>query len=216
MPYTLSPTSLNLMHDCPRCFWLELNKGIKRPCGIFPSLPSGMDRVLKTHFDCFRDKGKLPPELVKAGVDAALFSDKELLDEWRNYRKGLRFEDSEGNVLKGMVDNVLEKGGKLIVLDYKTRGFPIKEDSHSYYQLQMDVYTFLIQKAGFQTEDYAYLLFYHPDKVSENGEVVFHTDLVKVGVDANNAEKVFKEAIEMLKGEMPEGTPGCEYCGLRE
>ena len=33
-----------------------------RPRGIFPSLPSGMDRVIKTYFDHYR--GSLPPELV--------------------------------------------------------------------------------------------------------------------------------------------------------
>ncbi|GAI53572.1 unnamed protein product, partial [marine sediment metagenome] len=42
----LSPSALNLFLQCPRCFWLEKNKGIKRPRGIFPSLPSGMDSVI--------------------------------------------------------------------------------------------------------------------------------------------------------------------------
>ena len=30
---------------------------------LFRSLPSGMDGILKKHFDKFRDKGELPPEL---------------------------------------------------------------------------------------------------------------------------------------------------------
>ena len=63
MSYKLSPSSLCLMEDCPRCFWLQFNKNIRRPNGIFPSLPSGMDRVLKAHFDSFRDKNELPSEL---------------------------------------------------------------------------------------------------------------------------------------------------------
>ena len=33
------------MLECPRCFWLQIVKNIKRPQGIFPSLPSGMDQV---------------------------------------------------------------------------------------------------------------------------------------------------------------------------
>ena len=64
MPYKFSPSSLALLKDCPRCFWLHFNKNIRRPAGIFPSLPSGMDKILKIHFDNFRDKGKLPPEFV--------------------------------------------------------------------------------------------------------------------------------------------------------
>ncbi len=53
MAFKLSPSSLNLMQDCPRCFWLTQHKVWKRPAGIFPSLPSGMDRILKIHFDKF-------------------------------------------------------------------------------------------------------------------------------------------------------------------
>ena len=63
MPYMFSPSRLSLIKDCPRCFWLHFNKGIKRPEGIFPSLPNGMDKILKAHFDAFRDKEQLPPEL---------------------------------------------------------------------------------------------------------------------------------------------------------
>ena len=43
----LSPSALNVFNDCPRCFWLDKNKRMKQPRGIFPSLPSGMDKVLK-------------------------------------------------------------------------------------------------------------------------------------------------------------------------
>src|SRR3989344_4511673 len=93
MTYKFSPSSLSLLKDCPRCFWLNFNKNIKRPDSIFPSLPSGMDKILK-------------------------------------------------------------KGKKLIVLDYKTRGFPLKEDTHEHYQDQMDIYNFLLRKNGYETEDY--------------------------------------------------------------
>jgi hypothetical protein len=117
MPYTLSPSTLTLMKDCPRCFWLDLNKNIKRPAAAFPSLPAGMDRILKIHFDSFRDKNELPPELKKENIDAELFKDATLLEEWRNARKGLRYTDEEGNILKGAVDNVLQRNNKLIVLD---------------------------------------------------------------------------------------------------
>jgi hypothetical protein len=47
MAYKLSPSSLSLLKECPRCFWLQFNKGIRRPSTVFPSLPGGMDRILK-------------------------------------------------------------------------------------------------------------------------------------------------------------------------
>lgn len=211
MPYKFSPSSLKLLKECPRCFWIHFNKGIKRPGGPFPSLPSGMDMILKNYFDSFRDKGLLPPELDKL-TGVKLFDNVELLKVWRNNWKGIEWKDEEGNVLKGAVDNILQKGEKLIVLDYKTRGFPLNDNTHGYYQDQLDIYNLLLRKNGYETEDYAYLLFYHPDKVNENGDVVFNIDLIEVKVSVENAERIFKEAIEVLKGEMPEPAPECGFC----
>src|SRR3989344_6878804 len=199
MNYKLSPSSINLMLECPRCFWLQIVKGIKRPAAVFPSLPSGMDKILKEHFDRFMEKGELPPELKESECkDCKLFDDKEKLGVWRSNFKGVGFLDESGVLLHGAVDNILVKNSKLIVLDYKTRGFPLKEDTHEHYQIQMDLYNFLLRKNGYSTEDYTYLLFYYPNKVTETGEVVFDTRLIKIKTSAENGEKVFKKAIALL------------------
>ncbi|MCX6750872.1 MAG: PD-(D/E)XK nuclease family protein, partial [Candidatus Pacearchaeota archaeon] len=150
MPYKLSPSSLSLMHECPRCFWLDKHDVWKRPASIFPSLPSGMDGILKTHFDKFRDRGLLPPELRESECknECKLFDDSEKLKIWRNNLKGISWTDKNGNILHGAVDNLLQKGEKLIVLDYKTRGYPVKEDTAEHYQNQLDIYNFLLRKNG--------------------------------------------------------------------
>ncbi|MBU1005390.1 MAG: PD-(D/E)XK nuclease family protein [Nanoarchaeota archaeon] len=212
MPYKFSPSSLSLLKDCPRCFWLRFNKGIKRPEGIFPSLPSGMDKVLKEHFDRFMEKGELPPVLKDYDDNCKLFDDKELLKIWRSNFKGIQWKDEGDNLLRGAVDNILVKGKKLIVLDYKTRGFPLKDDTADHYQNQLDIYNFLLRKNNYETEDYSYLLFYHPKNVNENGDVIFNTDLVKMKIDVKNAEKILKNALTTLKGEMPEPSKECNYC----
>ena len=212
MTYKFSPSSLSLLKDCPRCFWLRFNKKINRPAGIFPSLPSGMDKILKVHFDKFMKKGELPPELQKFNGKLKLFDDEELLNVWRNNFRGIQWTDKKGNLFRGAVDNILVKGKKLIVLDYKTRGYPLKEDTHEHYQDQMDIYNFLLRKNDYQTEDYTYLLFYHPNKVHENGDVDFHADLVKIKVNIDNAKKIFKKAVDVLEGELPAPSDECEYC----
>ncbi len=215
MPYKLSSSTLNLMKECPRCFWLSEHRIWSRPAGIFPSLPSGMDGVLKKHFDKFMEKGKLPPELCDNSEckNVKLFDDKKLLEEWRNSRKGLWFEDKDGNILHGGVDNILvnKTNNKLIVLDYKTRGYPLKENTHEYYQDQLNIYNWLLEKLGYKTEDFAYLLFYYPKEVLETGEVVFDTTLKKMKVDIEGAEKLFNKAIKMLDEECPK--EGCMWCG---
>jgi len=212
LTFRLSPSALNLMKECPRCFWLHQRKVWRRPAGIFPSLPSGMDRILKIHFDKFMDKGELPPELCNEDdcSDMKLFKNKELLGIWQNNRKGIEWQDEEGNLLKGAVDNILVKNGKLIVLDYKTRGYPLKDNTHEYSQDQLDIYNFLLRKNGYQIEDHAFLLFYVPSEVTETGEVIFDTTLKKMKIDVENAEKIWKKALKLLNRECP--IEGCEWC----
>lgn len=214
--FKLSPSSIALMEECPRCFWLLEHKIWSRPAGIFPSLPSGMDRILKKHFDIFRDKGLLPPELCKQQhcENLKLFGsnakEKELLELWRNNRKGISIVDEQGNILRGAVDNILVKGKKLIVLDYKTRGFPLKEDTAEHYKNQLNIYNLLLKKNGYDTEDYSFLLFYIPKEVLDTGEVIFDTELVKMPVSIENAENLWKKALKLLNEPYP--GESCEWC----
>lgn len=220
MAYKLSPSSINIFLDCPKCFWLQIVKGIKRPEGIFPSLPSGMDGILKKHFDRFMEKGELPPEIKEYGLNNGyqLFADKAKLDIWRNNRTGIQYMDkTSGILLRGAVDNLLTKNKKLIVLDYKTRGYPVKEDTHTHYQAQMDIYNFLLKKNGHETEDYSYLLFYHPTHVQKTGEVIFETTLKKIQTSAKEGERIFKEAIKTIQSDKePKMKDNCAYCNYRE
>jgi predicted RecB family nuclease len=218
--YKLSPSSLSLMEECPRCFWLHHNKNKKRPESIFPSLPSGMDRILKNHFDKFRDKNQLPPELKENPEckNCKLFENKEKLEIWRNNFKGISWTDKEGNILHGAVDNLLIKGKKIIVLDYKTRGFALKEDTAEHYKHQLDIYNFLLRKNGYDTENYAFLLFYIPREVKETGEVIFDTRMIKIKTEIEEAEKLWKKALKLLAGPCPpkhtEKEEKCAWCEL--
>jgi len=201
------------MLECPRCFWLEKHKVWTRPAGVFPSLPGGMDRVLKKHFDKFMERGELPPEIREYGIEKGykLFDNKAKLEIWRNNRKGIQYMDkTSGILLMGAIDNLLTKKGKLVILDYKTRGYPLKEDTHEHYQAQMDIYNFLLRQNGYDTEDYTYLLFYYPKEVTETGEVIFDKKLIKMNTDAKRGGKYFEDAIKLLSEDCPKKT--CEWC----
>ncbi|MBI2040740.1 MAG: PD-(D/E)XK nuclease family protein [DPANN group archaeon] len=213
MQYKFSKSSLSLLKDCPRCFWLHFNKKIKHPSTIFPSLPSGMDAILKKHFDSYRERGELPPELQTLEKEnIKLFTDKKQLTIWQNNFKGIQWKDGHGNLFMGAVDDLLTKDRKIIVMDFKTRGFPKKDDTAALYQDQLDIYNFLLRKNGFETEDYGYLIFYHPLEVAKTGDVIFHKDLVKMKVDVKNAEKIFKQAVEVLDGPIPKSSEECGHC----
>lgn len=210
----LSPTSgLNLFLECPRCFWLRYNEKIHRPDIVFPSLPGGMDRIIKEYFDRYRKLGKMPPEL-EGKVKGALFSDQELLDRWRNWRQGLNFDDPVLEAtLTGALDDCILDDGFLIPLDYKTRGTAPKErDSEEYYQTQLDTYVFLLQKNGFPVREFAYLVYYFPERFFDGNLVKFSTEVVKLETDSQRAYRIFSEAIACLRGPIPKAHTDCSYC----
>lgn len=218
--YKLTVTGdIALFLQCKRCFWLSVVKGLKRPDNIFPSLPSGMDRILKEHFDRFAKIKELPPEIRQQDhlKDCCLFDDKNLLEAWRDAKRGLAYKDPQsGVILKGAIDNIIKKGEKLIVLDYKTRGYPLKENTHQYYQVQMDFYNFLLRKNGHDTEDFAFLLFYYPNKVTPTGEVIFDTTLKVIQTDVQKAIEILNQAIKTLQDKIPQRDPNCSYCEYKQ
>ena len=213
MKNTLSPTSLNLFAQCPTCFWHE-RKGLKKPKTPFPSLPNGLDRTIKTYFDRFRAECKLPPELQTL-KDFLLFPDQTRLDYWRNNFKGLTYTDKNGFTLRGAIDELLIKGQKKIILDFKTKSSPPGTDSSKYYELQLSLYTFLLLQNGYQVTNTAFLLYYYP--VQANGSLIqFQTQLVPVRIDVLEAQRIFEAAIQTLQQPQPPNNPNCQYCQYRK
>ena len=207
--YKLSPSSLNLFLDCKRCFWLHFN-GHKRPSGIFPSLPSGMDKVLKEYCLKLRKKGKMLPALKGKGFK---FFSSPLMKDWQNNFRGIQWKNEKLDVfLRGAVDEMLIKDGKLVVLDFKTRGYPCKEDTHKHYVLQINMYNLLLRKNNFKTADYGYLLFYYPKHVLAGNKIEFNTELKKMKVDVKMAESVLEKALKCLKGKEPKDEHECHWC----
>jgi len=191
-----------------------MNKKIKRPRGIFPSLPSGMDIVIKSYFDTYRKKNLLPPEL-EGKVEGKLFSDELLLKKWRSWRAtNLTYEDKKlGATLSGALDDCLVDNGFYVPLDYKTKGFePTREQSYQFYKLQLDCYCLMLEENGYKTNGKAYLVYYFPKSVSAKGKVSFEVMPFEIKTDFNNSRKIFEEAVKLLKEPLPKTNPDCEYC----
>jgi CRISPR/Cas system-associated exonuclease Cas4 (RecB family) len=224
-PIKISPSGISYLMECPRCLWLQVNENVRRPRGIFPSLPGGMDLVIKSYFDKYR--GSLPPELERQ-IDGVLMDDVSLLNRWRNWRIGLEYQDKERDaVLCGALDDCVTRDQKVgpknqtfyMPLDYKTRGFPPQEGaSEIYYQHQLDAYTLLLSENGKRVGDYAYLVYYYPKEVKERGEVQFEVKPVKIQTDTERIRKMFRDAVDLLRGELPKehgiyanGSATCEF-----
>ena len=213
-PIQLSPHSLNLFFDCPACFWLEKRQGIKRPEPYPFDLNTAVDLLLKEEFDEYRRKNRPHPLLVSRKVPAKLFSNQKLLDEWRNNQMGLHYYDEDLDAtLFGAVDDILEfKDGKLAPLDYKSTGVPVPK-VYDRFQVQMDVYTYLLEKKGYQTPRKGYLAFYVVEK--KNGfkdKLPFKKELHVIETDPSDVHDIFRDAVKHLRSDtMPPHSRDCQY-----
>ena len=210
----LSPNSLNLFLECQHCFWLDKNMGIKRPPPYPYALNSAVDALLKEEFDTYREK-KLPHPLLKEnGIKAHLFGNQKLLNQWRNNLAGIRYFDEELEAtLFGAVDDVLEfADGKIAPLDYKSTG-STAANVYDRFQLQLDTYTFLMEKNGYKTPHKGYLAFYIVDK--SRGfidRLPFRKEIVEIETNPADVYDIFKDAVTVLRSDKPpEHSSDCQF-----
>ena len=201
----LSPSSLNLFLECPRCFWLYLNRKIERPRIPVATITTGLDRVVKEYFDIYRTKNILPP-ILKGKVPGKLISNLP--------KKGwLEYLDTKVNAkLGGYLDECLDLGSSFYAaLDHKTRG-SAPSQIHSSYQLQMDAYTFLLEQNKFSTKRIAYIVYYFPNKINENNNFIFEVSVKEIKTNPERVKKVFYEAINIIRGPIPKINESCNFC----
>lgn len=213
-PLQLSPNSLNLYYECQLCFWLEKSQGIRRPQPYPYALNAAVDLLLKEEFDKYRKKKELHPLLIAHNIPAKLFSKQKLLDEWRNNFKGIRYYDASLDAtLFGALDDVLEfSDGRLAPLDYKSTGSKVPK-VYDRFQLQMDIYTFLLEKNGYKTVRKGCLAFYVVDKENGfDGKLPFKKEIQLIDTDPSYVQGVFAEAVNLLRKEAPREHSGeCQY-----
>ena len=215
----ISPSGVSSLLECPRCLWLQINEDKKRPRGIYPSLPDGMDNVFKKYFDEYRARGEMPPE-IDGKVAGRLFDDARLLHQWREFnfgRGGIRTEIPEYDMtVAGAIDDlVIAPDGAFVPFDFKTRGYPLKEDTHEHYRTQLDLYALLFERNGHEPADYGYLLFFWP-RAYGMGMANFKTELIKMDISPSRGMSVLKKVHDIVTGPKPERHERCEYCLYRE
>ena len=201
----LSPNSLNLFLECPHCFWLDKNLGVKRPPPYPYALNSAVDELLREEFDAYRKREIPHPLLRENNIKARLFPNQKLLNQWRNNFAGIRFFDPDLQAtLFGAVDDVLEfDDGKIAPLDYKSTGSSAA-NVYDRFQLQLDTYTFLMDKNGFGTPRKGYLAFYIVDKSKGFiDRLPFRKELVEVETSPADISLIFKDAVLALRSAAP-------------
>ena len=163
----LSRSKIDLFVECPRCLYLDVARGVRRPSGPPFTLNNAVDALMKAEFDTYRAAGKPHPLFEPAGIDAVPFIHPEL-DRWRHNFTGVRWKDPETDwTLFGAIDDLwLSSGGELIVADYKATAraeVPTTERLYPSYQRQMDVYQFLVRRQGFEVSDRGWFVYANGD-----------------------------------------------------
>lgn len=196
---------------------MQVNEDLRRPQGPFPSLPGGMDAVLKTFTDGHRTRGTLPPELAGT-TKGKLYPNQEKLDRWRDALRGdLRYADQTlGVEVIGGVDDLLEEGGALTPLDFKTRGWAVKEDTHRHYEHQLDLYAWLLEKLGEKVSGRGILLFFSPTAYEGKGSARFRVEPVVLKTDVARAQALLERAVKTSNGPLPTKHADCSFCRYRD
>jgi CRISPR/Cas system-associated exonuclease Cas4 (RecB family) len=210
----LSRSKLELLFDCPRCFWLDVKKGVHRPFGAPYTINNAIDYLLKKEFDEHRKNGTAHYLITRERIDAIPFMHADI-DKWRHNFTGIQYHHKETDFLVfGAVDDVwVDSKGNLIVVDYKASG--AKEgELYDSYKRQMEVYQWIFRQNGFQVLNRGYFVYCRVNKDNGFAKGKLSFDIKVQPYDGNSdwVESKLQEAKKILENKEPERPETCKYC----
>lgn len=223
--FKISRSKIDLFLECPRCFYLDIRLGIKRPPGFPFTLNNAVDGLLKKEFDIHRAKQTHHPLLKKYGLDAVPFQ-HEKIEEWRDsLRRGIQYHHSPTNlVIRGGIDDIwIDKDGKLLIVDYKATSkktdVNLDADWQIVYKRQMEIYQWLFRKNNFDVSDTGYFVYVNgkTDREAFDGKLEFDVSLLPYTGSDDWIEGTIEQIYKCLNDERtPTAGKECDYCPYRE
>lgn len=217
----LSRSKIDLYLNCPKCFYLDVKKRVKRPPGFPFTINSEIDRLLKNEFDIHRAKHTTHPLMKAYGVEAVPFEHPKM-DEWRDsLRRGITYPFPETDlIITGGVDDIwVNQGGQLIIVDYKATAkvgeVNLDADWQIGYKRQMEIYQWLFRKNGFEVAETGYFVYCNGRTTQESfdAKLEFDIKLIPYRGNPNWVDGTVKEIWQCLCSEIiPDQNPDCEYC----
>jgi len=210
----LSRSKLELFLDCPRCFWLDMKNGVKRPPPAPYTINSAIDGLLKKEFDVCRENGTAHHLIKKYNLNLIPYKCKEI-NTWRTNFTGVQFHHKATDFLVfGAVDDVwVNPQEELIVVDYKATGAN-QHQIYPQYKRQMEVYQWLLTQNGFKVSKTGYFLFAQVNKNNgfEEGNLCFDLTIEPLEGDISWVEDALANAKKALSRPIPAPGPECIYC----
>ncbi len=229
-PFKVSRSKIDLFTECPRCAYLDIRLGVKRPSGPSFTLNNAVDELLKREFDIHRAKATVHPLLKSYGLDAVPFDDPRM-EEWRDaLRRGIGYLHAPTNLfVRGGIDDVwVNPKGELIIVDYKAtskkEGPKSEDDLYPSYKRQMEIYQWLFRKNNFKVSPIGYFVYVNGNSDAEafDGKLEFATELIPYKGDDSWIDGAIVKLKETLMSEAipPVGTAFggglCDFCTYRE
>lgn len=222
--FKLSRSKLDLFMQCPRCFYLDNRLGVARP-PMFPyTLNSAIDTLLKKEFDIHRAKGEAHPMMKHYKIDAIPF-EHEMMDEWRENFKGIRYLHPEtGLIISGAIDDIwINPAKELIIVDYKSTAkngeINLDADWQDGYKRQMEIYQWLFRQSGFKVSKTGYFVYANgrKDKEAFDKKLEFDVYVLPYQGDDSWVDDSINKAHQCLGlDNIPEADQDCDYCRYRE
>jgi len=229
-PFKVSRSKIDLFTECPRCAYLDMRLGVKRPSMPAFTLNNAVDELLKREFDIHRARASQHPLLERYSLDAVPLAD-ERMEEWRDaLRRGIAYLHTPTNILvRGGIDDVwVNPAGEFIIVDYKAtskkEGPSSEEDLYDSYKRQMEIYQWLFRQNGFSVSPVGYFVYVNgkSDADAFDGKLEFDAELIPyTGSDAWVEPAVYDLKEMLMNEEIPPigtafGGGPCDYCTYRE
>lgn len=231
-PFTISRSKLDMFTECPRCSYLDLRLGVKRPSMPGFTLNNAVDELFKREFDIHRANGTTHPLMKEYGLDAVPFKD-ERMEEWRDaLKRGIKFFHAPSNfILRGGIDDAwVTPDGQIIVVDYKAtskkEGPTSEDDLYDSYKKQMAIYQWLFRMNGFSVHPTGYFVYANgdSDKTAFDAKLEFSIVLIPYAGPDDWVEPTLLSMRDTLSSEeIPDygrgtafGGKDCPYCTYRE
>ena len=224
-PFEISRTKFEDFLKCKRCFYLDRVKGVNKPSSPPYTLNNLVDELLKREFDQYRADKKPHPLFKEMHFNGIPFQHDDL-DKWRASRtQGIKYEDEDTNlILKGGIDDIwldLDTN-KVVIADYKATSKKdgvaddiLEQPFYGSYKIQLDFYSWLFEKNGFEVADFGYFLFCNgkQDKQEFKSIMDFEYKIIKYNTDTSWIDEKVKEMKKQLDSEeIPNHSEECDFC----
>lgn len=223
-PFKVSRSGIELFVECPSCFYLNNELGIRRPSGPPFNINKAVDTLLKKEFDAHRAENTAHPLMKHYGINAVPF-EHESMDVWRENFKGVQHLHEPTNLLiTGAVDDIwINTMSELIVVDYKATSkeaeINLDAEWQDGYKRQMEVYQWLLRRLGFEVSKTGYFFYCNgkTDRDEFGGRIEFDTVLLPYEGDDGWVEDTLIKLKKCLDGaKIPKMSSDCEFCGYAE